>query len=161
MSFILDTVENLLKLTDAEKATVNAALPAVAVWVKMLNQQWDTLQNAISWLTASRAVAYRLIDDGKKLGPIVEDILTGGASIFEAGGAMGAFNDAKGVIAANPKLVAALTLDYQKLAPLIAQIESDFGKPEIQAAWNLLQNKMGQHNVSMSMLMAGVLNKKL
>jgi hypothetical protein len=159
MSYILDTAEDLLKLTAAEKATVNAALPTVAVWVKMLNLQWGTLQDAVNWLTASKAVASQLITDGKALGPVAEDVLTDNASIFEVGGAYGAFNDAKSVIAANPKLIAALTADYQKLAPLIAQIESDFKKPEVQAAWDVLQAKMGQHNISMPMLAAEVLKR--
>ena len=160
MSYFLDAAEDLLKLTAAEKATVNAALPTVAVWVKMLNQQWGTLQDAVNWLTASKAVATRLLTDGKALGPVVEDVLTGNASVFEVGGAMGAVNDAKAVIAANPKLIAALTADYQKLAPLIAQIETDSKKPEIQAAFNLLQTKMGQTNTTLHAIATHVLTSR-
>lgn len=148
MSFILDTLERVLGLSDAEKATVNAALPTLAKWVTLLNGQWDTLSDAVGWIAAGKPVALRLLSDGKTLGPIAQDVLSGGGSIFDAGTAMSAINDAKATISANPKLINALTTDYTKLAPLIAQIEGDLPKPEVQAFITLIKSKLQQNNTS-------------
>jgi hypothetical protein len=156
---LLDMLEGMLNLSDDDKATVNAAAPYVANWLDELNKQWGTLSNLIANLAASKPIVDRLINDGQQLAPIVSNVLKGGGSMFDAGPAMSAYNDAKAVIAANPKLVAGLQRDYQWLAPLIAQVESDMKRPEVQAAVELLQRKMGQQNVSMEHLMRGVLKE--
>lgn len=147
MSFMLDTLENILSLSPEEKATVQAALPTLAKWVTMLNAQWETIQDLMNWTFRSQPVMNRLIADGKVLGPIVQDVLTGSDNIMEAGTAMSMVNDVKSVVNANPVLIAALTKDYNKLAPLIMQIQGDLQKPEIRDAMVLLQARMNAKGV--------------
>lgn len=147
MSFILDTLESMLKLSPDEKATVAAAQPTLAKWATMLNAQWDTIQDLLNWLFRSQPVVNRLVGDGKVLGPIVQDVLTDVDNIMEAPTAMSMVDDIKKVIAANPVLIAALNKDYSKLLPLITQIQGDVQKPEIKAALTLLQTKMGAQGV--------------
>ena len=147
MSFLLDTLEETLHLSDDDKATVNAALPTLHRWMYLLNQQWDTLADAVGWLAGSKQVVLNLLDNGRTLGPIAEEVLGGGGNIFETGTAYSVVNDAKTTINAHPKLVAALTADYYKLAPLIAQVQNDLYKPEVKACVLLIQAKMGQHNM--------------
>lgn len=161
MSFLLDTMESVLKLSAADKATVDAALPTLHNWAHLLNQQWDTLLDAVTWLSSGNGrVVTRLLTNGKALGPIAEEVLGGGGSVFEAGTAYSAINDAKWVITNNPKTVAALTADYNKLAPLVAQIQSDLAKPEVQVLVNLVQAKMAEHGVSAHALASAALGAK-
>ena len=137
----------MLSLSPTEKATFAAAQPTLAKWVTLLNAQWDTLQDLLNWLFRSQPVVNRLLTDGKVLGPIVQDVLTDVDNIMEAPPAMNMVNDIKAVIAANPVLIKALTADYAKLQPLVAQVQGDLQKPEIQAALALLQTKMGAKGV--------------
>ena len=159
MSFILDTLENMLSLSPTEKATFAAAQPTLAKWVTLLNAQWDTLQDLLNWLFRSQPVVNRLLTDGKVLGPIVQDVLTDTDNIMEAPTAMNMVNDVKAVINANPVLLAALNKDWAKLQPLVAQVQGDLQKPEIQAALALLQTKMGAQGVKMHQVLEHVIKE--
>lgn len=149
MSFLLDTLEDTLHLSDGDKAVINAALPTLHNWARLLNPEWDTLDDAVGWLCSSNAkgVAQRLLKSLRTLGPIAEDVLGGGGNLFEAGPAVGAVNDFKATVEGNPKMAAALTVDFNRLAPLVAQIYNDSSKPELHACVRLLQAKIEQHNV--------------
>jgi hypothetical protein len=161
MSFILNSLEGLLNLTPAEQATVEAAEPTLAKWATMLNAQWGTIEDLLHWLFRSQAVVNRLVADGKTLGPIVQDVLTGNDNLFEAGSAMGAVNDVKAVLNANPTLLNALHVDYNKLAPLIAQIEADMQKKEMQDAVALLQVKMSAQGVKAHHLLEHIIKEHI
>jgi len=156
---MLDMLEGFLGLSDAEKNTVAAAAPTIDKWVTGLNGHWDTLQNAVGWLTNSRALAERLIQDGKVLAPIVHTALTGGGGMFETGRAMDAVRDVKEVLAANPKFVNAMKIDYAKLAPLLNQIQNDLKKPEIRQALGLVQSKMAARNLDHGALLTAVVQE--
>jgi len=145
MSFITDTAENLLHLTDAEKATVNAALPTLAEDVAAINANQDSIRAAYALIVKAAPVVYRILDDYRTLGPVLHDILDGSGGLFEIGGAVSSAKDIQATIAANPWLMNEGRKLYNTLLPLFVKLNADY--PKIVPALQIIINKAGTAGV--------------
>jgi hypothetical protein len=145
MSFITDSAENLLHLTDAEKATVNAALPTLAEDVAAINAHQDQIRAAYALIVKSAPVVNHILDDWKTLGPVLHDILNGSASIFSLGGAISSAKDVEATVQANPWLVGEGEKLYAALLPLFVKLSTDY--PKIAPALQIIISKAGTAGV--------------
>lgn len=141
MSFITDTAESMLHLTDAEKATVNTALPTLADDVAAINAKQDSIRAAYDLIVKAQPVVHRILDDYKTLGPVLSDILAGNGNIFSIGGAVSAGKDIQTTIAANPVLVAEAKKLYETLLPLFQKLSNDY--PKIAPALQIIVQHAG------------------
>jgi hypothetical protein len=141
MSFLIDTAESMLHLTDAEKAVVNAALPTLAEDVQAINDHQDQLRAAYALIVKAAPVVYRILDDWKTLGPVLHDILAGTGSIFSIGGAVNGAKDIQATVAANPYLVTEGQKLYNALLPLFVKLNADW--PKIAPALQIIMSKAG------------------
>jgi hypothetical protein len=141
MTFITDTAESMLHLTDAEKATVNAALPTLAEDVAVINAHQDSLRAAYDLIGKAAPVVHRFLDDWRTLGPILHDILDGSGGIFEIGGAVSSGKDIQATLAANPWLMSEAHKLYNMLLPLFVKLNTDY--PKIAPALQIIMSKAG------------------
>jgi hypothetical protein len=141
MSFITDTAESMLHLTDAEKATVNAALPTLAEDVAAINAHQDSLRAAYALIVKGAPVVYRILEDYKTLGPVLQGILSGNGDIFSISGAVSSGKDIEATIAANPWLVSEMRHLYALLLPLAVKLNADL--PKVAPALQIIVRHVG------------------
>jgi hypothetical protein len=145
MSFITDAAEAMLHLTDAEKATVNAALPTLAEDVAAINTHQDSIRAAYALIVKAAPVVNHILDDWKTLGPVLQDILAGNGSIFSIGGAVSSAKDVQATITANPYVVTESQHLYALLLPLFVKLNADY--PKIAPALQIIISKAGTAGV--------------
>ena len=142
MSFLTDTAESMwLHLSDAEKATVNAALPTLTEDVAAINEHQDSLRAAYALIVKAAPVVNRILDDWKMLGPVLHDILNGSGNIFSIGGAVNSAKDIQATVAANPYVVTEAQKFYTQLLPLFNKLNDDF--PKIAPALQIIMRHVG------------------
>jgi hypothetical protein len=149
MSFLIDTLYGMLGLTDAEKATVNQSLPAIQNALDLVDAHLDDVKAMQQLLVTNKKPIAQLLADWAVIGPnLSASCVDGNVDLF---GTMGAYNDAKAVIAANPKNVAAVTAMYNKLLPVINGVIADW--PKIKPAVTVIMGAAHRGNVSLGDVM--------
>jgi hypothetical protein len=144
MSFLIDTMYNVLGLTADEQATVNAALPSIKDLLDTLDAHLDDIKAVEQLLVVNKMPINQLLTDWGVIGPnISASISDGQVDLFDT---MSAFNDAKSVIASNPKNVQAAEALYNKLVPAINQAVSDW--PKISPAVQVIMVAAQRRNVA-------------
>jgi hypothetical protein len=144
MSFLIDTLYGILGLTDAEKAEVNLTLPYVKNALDLVDAHLDDVKAIQQLLITNKKPIAQLLADWAVVGPNLSSATVDGpVDLF---GTMGAYNDVKAVIAANPKNVAAITALYNKLLPVINGLIADW--PKIKPAVTVIMGAAHRGNVS-------------
>lgn len=117
MSFLINTLYGKLELTDAEQATVNKALPLVSKLLDGFDDHLVDIEAIVQLLIKNQAMQKQLVADWTIVGPnLSAACIDGNVDLF---GILGAFNDAKSVIAANPTTVQNATVHYNNLVPVV------------------------------------------
>lgn len=132
MAFLIDTLYSMLGLTDAEQATVNAALPSIKDLLDTVDAHLSDIKAFEQLLVVNKSPINQLLTDWGTIGPNLSAAIgDGNVDLFDT---MNAFNDAKNVVASNPKNVQAATDLYNKFVPLINQAIADWPaiKPAVQ-----------------------------
>jgi hypothetical protein len=141
MTFVIDAAENMMHLSEADKAVVDAALPTLTADVAAINEHQDAIREAYALIVKAAPVVYRILDDWKTLGPILHDILDGSASLFSVGGAVSSAKDIEATIAANKYLVSEVQKLYALLLPLYNKLSTD--APTITPALQIIMRSAG------------------
>src|ERR1700729_385188 len=125
-SFLISTLYSTLGLTVDEQTTVNAALPTISALLDVIDAHLADVTTAQRLLAANKAPIKKLLADVAVIGPnISASMVDGSVDLFAT---LGAYNDIKSVIAANPKNVAAATALFNDLLPVINQAITDWPK---------------------------------
>jgi hypothetical protein len=149
VSFIIDTLYGKLGLTTDQQAVVNAALPSIKDALDVVDAHLDDINTIEQLLVVNQVPIKQLLADWAVVGPnISSSIVDGPVDLF---GILGAYNDAKSTIAANPKNVQAITALFSKLMPVCYQLMADW--PKIKPAVQVIVNASQQGGVTVGNVM--------
>lgn len=145
MSFLIDTLYGFLGLTEAEKAVVNSSLPSIKDLLDAVDAHLDDVNTLEQLLITNKKPLKQLLADWAVVGPnLSAACVDGSVDMF---GTLGAYNDVKAIIAANPKNVQAATVLFNKLVPVINQAIADW--PNIKPAFDVVMAAAHRSNVSL------------
>lgn len=154
MSFALQTIYGLLKLSPADQKVCDAAMPAVHEVVVELNRDQDNVAAAYKLLVQSAPIVNRFFGDWKTAGPALEDVTGGGNDVFKLLGAMSAFKDIEATISANPKVVNSAQTLWGKFLPLVNIVKKH--EATLLPAAQVVVNSMNRGNVTIHAVLRAV-----
>jgi hypothetical protein len=148
-SFLIGTLYSTLGLTDAEQATVNAALPTIKTLLDAIDANVSVIGLIEQLQIKNQPLLNKILADWAVIGPnLSAAMVDGSVDLF---GTLGAYNDIKSSIAAKPKTVTAATAIYTQLSPLINQAIADW--PTISPAVQVIIAAAQRSNMSLDDVM--------
>lgn len=154
MSLLIDTLYGILGLTDAEKAVVNSALPSIKDLLDAVDAHLDDVNTFEQLLITNKKPLKQLLVDWAVIGPnLSAACVDGSVDMFAI---LGAYNDVKTIMAANPKNVQAATMLFNKLVPVINQAIADW--PNIKPAIQVIMTAAHRSNVSLDDMLNNVVD---
>lgn len=155
MNFLLDMALGQLDLTDAERATVEKALPDVKAVVDSLNAALPDLQDGNQFYVHSQNLILRLFTDYGKIGPSVSALL--GDGWVDIPNVMSAANDAKNAVESDPKTTQHGQELYNKLQPVVIGAYKKW--PAIEPAVDVIIAALKRKKLSPQMALGALLQK--